>query len=180
VAGVLYQAAEARAQARLASREAQKATSIKDYLLAIFEANRDSHPDGAAARLTTAEELMSIATNKVLEETGADAEVRLEMLTILHNIQGQFDNFPLQLRLGAARIALVEKEFGAGDVRLADALNDHAELLRARQHFDEARAAANRGVALREAQGDRGSWTRGALELTLGQIAYGDFAGEST
>jgi len=180
VGGVLYQAREARTQARLASREAEKATSIRDYLLTIFDANKDSHPDGAAARLTTAEELMNIATNKVLEQTDGDAEVRLEMMAILHNIQGQFDNFALQERLGNARIALVEKEFGAADIRLADALNDHAELLRARQRFDEARAAAGRGVALREAQGDHASWTRGVLELTLGQIAYGDFAGKST
>ena len=68
VAGVLYQAREAREQARVAKLEAAKATSVKDYLLKIFEANSERHPDGAAARKTTAEELMDIATTEILAE----------------------------------------------------------------------------------------------------------------
>jgi serine/threonine-protein kinase len=178
VAGVLYQAGEAREQARLARQEAAKATAVKDYLLSIFEANSALHPDGAAARKTTAEQLMDIATRQLLAEKDRDPELRLELMTVLHNIVGQLEKYSEQEALGLERIQVAERHFGAADVRLADAWNDHSEFLRQRGRFAEARAAATRAVELREAQGDRESWTRGVSEVQLGQIAYGEWDGK--
>jgi serine/threonine-protein kinase len=177
VAGVVYQAREARAQAVLAQREAEKATGIKDYLLAIFEANSTKHPDGALARKTTAEELMSMATKQVLESPGKDAEVRFELMGVLNDIHAQLETFDLQESLSKERIRVAEADFGVADTRLADAYNDYSEFLRTRQRFDEAIAAANRAVALREAQGDRISLTRGRSEMQLGQAKYSTFNG---
>jgi tetratricopeptide (TPR) repeat protein len=177
VAGIVYQAREARAQAVLAHREAEKATSIKDYLLAIFEANSTTHPDGAEARKTTAEELMRIATKQVLESPGKDSEVRFELMGILGDIHAQLETFELQESLSKERIRLAEAEFGVADARLAHAYNDYSEFLRTRQRFDEAIAAANRAVELREAQGDHTSVTRGRSEFQLGQAKYSTFNG---
>jgi serine/threonine-protein kinase len=178
VAGVLYQAGEAREQARLARREAVKATAVKDYLLAIFEANSALHPDGAAARKTTAEQLMDIATRRLLAEQDQDPELRLELMSVLHNIVGQLEKYPEQEALGLERIQVAGRHFGAADVRLANAWNDHSEFLRSRGRFAEARAAATKAVELREAQGDGQSWTRGVSEVQLGQIAYGEWDGQ--
>jgi tetratricopeptide (TPR) repeat protein len=180
VAGVVYQAREARAQAVLAQREAEKATSIKDYLLAIFEANSAKHPDGADARKTTAEELMHMATKQVLETPDKDAEVRFELMDILTGIHTHLEMFDGQEALNKERIRVAEHEFGVADIRLADAYNDYSEFLRTRVRLDEAIAAATRAVALREAQGDRSSLTRGKSEVQLGQIKYGTFDGVST
>jgi serine/threonine-protein kinase len=180
VTGIVYQAREARAQAVLAQREAEKATSIKDYLLAIFDANSITHPDGAEARKTTAEELMLMATKKVLESPGKDAEVRFELMGILSDIHTGLESFDRQDELGMERIRVAEREFGVSDIRLADAYNERSEFLRTRQRFDEAIAAATRAVALREAQGDRSSLTRGKSEVQLGQIKYSTFDGVST
>jgi eukaryotic-like serine/threonine-protein kinase len=177
VAGVLYQAREARAQAAVARREAEKATNIKDYLLAIFAANSADNPDGAAARKTTAEQLMDLATAKILTQEELDPEVRDELMSILQDIHADMEKFSQQEALGKARIALSEKHFGVADVRLADAYNQHAEFLRTRQRFDEARAAALKAIELREAQGDHGSWTRALSEYRLGQIGFGTFDG---
>jgi hypothetical protein len=180
VAGVLHQASEAREQAHLARLEATKATSIKDYLLKIFEANSERHPDGAAARKATAEELMDIATAEILAEESQDPAVRLELMSMLHAINGQMEKYPEQEALGNARIRLAEEKFGAADVRLAEAWADQSEFLRSRQRFDEARAAAMKAIELLEAQGDRGSLLRGRCEVQLGQIGWGTFDGKST
>jgi serine/threonine protein kinase len=179
VAGVLHQAREARAQATVARREAEKATSIKDYLLAIFAANSAENPDGAAARKTTAEQLMDLATAKILTQEKLDPEVRDELMSILQDIHADMEKFSAQEALGKARIALAEKHFGVADLRMADAYNQHAEFLRTRQRFDEARAAALKAIELREAQGDHSSWTRALSEYRLGQIGFGTFDGVS-
>jgi serine/threonine-protein kinase len=180
VAGVLYQAREAREQARVARLEAGKATAVKDYLLKIFEANSARHPGGARARQTTAEELMDLATAQILQDTGQDPALRLELMTVLYGIVIQMRKEPQQEALVKERIRVAEKEFGVADVRLADAYNDYSEVLRVQQKFDEARAAATKAVQLREAQGDRTSWTRGVSEVQLGQINYGDWDGVGT
>jgi serine/threonine-protein kinase len=179
VAGVIYQAREAREQAHLATLEAQKATKVKNYLLQIFEANSTRHPDGAEARKTTAEELMDIATKEIIEDRSQDPDLRLEMMTVLTDINGQMEKFDAQDALGRERIRLAEEQFGEADIRLADALNDRGEYLRGRGRAAEARAAVQRAVQLREAQGDSSSWTRGVSELELGQIELGDWDGKS-
>jgi serine/threonine-protein kinase len=178
VVGILYQAREAREQARLARIEADKANSVKDYLLSIFEANSAEHPDGVAARQTTAEELMDIATRQVLADETKNPEVRIELMSVLHNILNQMEKYAELEALGVERIRLTEQAFGVSDVRLSDAWNDHSEFLRGRQRRDEARIAALKAVELREAQGDRSSWTRGVSEVQLGQLAYDTWAGE--
>jgi serine/threonine-protein kinase len=180
VAGVVYQAREARAQAVLAHREADKANSIKDYLLAIFEANKAAHPDGAAARRTTAEELMRLATKNVLETPDKDAEVRFELMEILNGIHAGLESFEEQEALNKEKIRIAEQSFGPADMRVAEAYNDFSEFLRSRQRYDEAIAAANRAVQLRESQGDRSSPARGKSEVQLGQIKYSTFDGVST
>ncbi len=180
VAGVLYQAREAREQARVAKLEAAKATSVKDYLLKIFEANSERHPDGAVARKTTAEELMDIATTEILAEDSRDPAVRMELMSVLHEINGQMEKYPEQEALGKARIRVAEERFGAADARLAEAWIDHSEFLRSRQRFDEARAAALKAIELLEAQGDHSSLLRGSCEVQLGQIGWGTFDGKST
>ena len=173
VAGVLYQASETREQARVAMLEAAKATSVKDYLLKIFETNSERHPDGAAARKTTAEDLMGIATAEILADESQDPAVRLELMSVLHTINAQMENFPEQEALGMARIRVAEEKFGTGDARLAEAWIDHSDFLRVRQRLDEAKTAVLKAIELLEAQGDRGSLLRGRCEVQLALIGLG-------
>jgi serine/threonine-protein kinase len=173
VAGVLYQAREAREQARIAKLEAAKATAVKDFLLQIFEANGSRHPDGARARLSTAEELFDIATQEVIKSVGLEPEVRIELMETMSNLHMQLEKYDAAEAMGTERIRFVREKLGLADVRVANAHLDHAEFLRQRGRPNEARAEVAKAMALREAQGDRKSWTRGLAELTLGQITYG-------
>jgi serine/threonine protein kinase len=178
VAGVLYQAREAREQARLAQLEAVKATSIKDYLLSIFEANSAKHPDGAAARQTTAEQLLDIAAQQVLTDQEKDPEVRLELLAVLSRILIGMDKHAETEALARERVRLAEQRLHPADVRVADSYNDLAEFLRSRGRRDEAFPLLQKAMALRDAQQDRDSWTRGVTEITLGQLEYGRWDGK--
>jgi len=180
VAGVLYQAGETREQARVARLEAAKAASVKDYLLKIFETNSERHPDGAAARKVTVEELMNIATSEILDDESQDPAVRMELMSVLQDINGQMEKCPEVEALGKARIRVAAEKFGAADVRLARAWADHSEFLLFRERYEEARAATLKAIELLEAQGDRSSLLRGRCEVQLGQIALGTFNGDPT
>jgi serine/threonine-protein kinase len=180
VAGVLYQAREAREQARLARIETGKATSIKDFLLQIFEANSTRHPDGAKARLTTAGELFDIASQEVIRHAELEPDVRVELMTTMSKLNLQLENFKQAEDLHLERIRFITEKFGVADARLAHAHIDQAEYLRTRNRHDEAIAAVKTAIALRETQGDRTSWVRGFAEVQYGLILYGPWDGKGS
>jgi len=92
VAGVWWQAQVARTEAR-------KATAIKDFVVGIFERNSTSHPDGARARKTTAEELLAQAGQEIRTGLTDAPEVRTELLGMMArlyaNMEMQKDALPL-------------------------------------------------------------------------------------
>jgi hypothetical protein len=92
VAGVWWQAQVARTEAR-------KATAIKDFVVGIFERNSTSHPDGATARKTTAEELLAQAGQEIRAGLMDAPEVRAELLGMMarlySNMEMQKDALPL-------------------------------------------------------------------------------------
>jgi serine/threonine-protein kinase len=92
VAGVWWQAQAARTEAR-------KATAIKDFVVGIFERNSTSHPDGAKARQTTAEELLAQAREEIRTGLTDAPEVRFELLGMMarlySNMEMQKDALPL-------------------------------------------------------------------------------------
>jgi serine/threonine-protein kinase len=165
VAGVVYQAREAREQARLAQLEAQKATAVKDVLLGIFNANSARHPDGARARQTTAEELLNVASANMLADNSQTPELRLELLAVLGELNRTIENMDQAIALRQARLALMTERHGANDLRLAEPLID----LSAAQHsgglFAESQATARRAIELLDAHGQRDSLNRGRAQL---------------
>jgi eukaryotic-like serine/threonine-protein kinase len=86
-------------QAQVARTEARKATAIKDFVVGIFERNSTSHPDGARARETTAEELLAQASREIRSSLEDAPEVRTELLGMMarlySNMEMQKDALPL-------------------------------------------------------------------------------------
>jgi serine/threonine-protein kinase len=180
IAGVLWQASEAREQARIARTEARKATAVKDFLLGIFAANSTSHPDGARARRTTAEELLAIGGEKILTELREEPETRAELMETLARLNLDLQNYERTEALHRERIDYLARSFGADDLRLAAAHVDLGALLRQRGRYDEARNSVERGVEILERRGDRSSELRGRAEAQLGQIAYMAWYGQGS
>ncbi len=83
LSGILWQARIAREQARLAEVEARKATAVRDFLVGIFEQNSIAHPDGAAARQATAEQLLALGATKIRSALADAPEERAELLGTL-------------------------------------------------------------------------------------------------
>lgn len=86
-------------QAQVARTEARKAVAIKDFVVGIFERNSTSHPDGARARQSTAEELLAQAAREIRTGLGDAPEVRSELLGMMarlySNMEMQKDALPL-------------------------------------------------------------------------------------
>ena len=165
VAGVVYQAHEAREQARLAQLEAEKATAVKDVLLGIFNANSARHPDGARARQTTAEELLNVASANMLADTSQAPELRLELLGVLGELNRTIENMEQAIALRQARLALMTERYGASDLRLAEPLVDLSSAQRSGGQFAESQATAKRAIDLLDAAGQRDSLNRGRAQL---------------
>jgi serine/threonine-protein kinase len=92
VAGVWWQAQAARTEAR-------KATAIRNFVVGIFERNSTSHPDGARARKSTAEEMLAQAGREIRTGLRDAPEVRIELLGMMArlyaNMEMQKDARPL-------------------------------------------------------------------------------------
>jgi len=172
VAGILWQAREAREQAHLATLEAAKAGAIKEFLLDIFNANSDRHPDGARARQTTAEELLMLASEKIQQVEHQDPELRAELLGTLGTLNLKIDRPEEAQALFQARIDLVTKEFGAQDARLVEPCISMADLYLLRGKFPEARETAQKAKDILDARGERVSTARGRIEHMLGYAAF--------
>jgi eukaryotic-like serine/threonine-protein kinase len=172
VAGVVYQAREAREQARLAQLEAEKATAVKDVLLGIFNTNSARHPDGARARQTTAEELLNVASANMLADTSQEPELRLELLAVLGELNRTIENMDQAIALRQARLALMTERHGANDLRLAEPLIDLSSAQRSGGQFAESQATAKRAIELLDAAGQRDSESRGRAQLEGGLALY--------
>lgn len=168
----LWQAGEARTQARLATVEAGKANAVKDFLLDIFNANSERHPDGARARQTTAEELLDVAGQKILVDKNQDPEVRAELMSTLGNLTVMLDKRDLGESLQRERVKFIAEKFGEDDERLAEALLDLSGVLRQRDKVNEAVAATERAIGILDRTGKNGSVLRGRAELEAAHTLY--------
>ncbi|HEX6639221.1 MAG TPA: serine/threonine-protein kinase, partial [Steroidobacteraceae bacterium] len=107
VAGIAWQARAARIEAR-------KATAIKDFVVGIFERNSTSHPDGARARKSTAEELLAQASREIRTRLIDAPEVRTELLGLMARLYAdmemQKEALPLlETQLTSQRASLGER-----------------------------------------------------------------------
>jgi eukaryotic-like serine/threonine-protein kinase len=164
VAGVVYQAREARVQARVAELEASKQKAVKDFLLGIFNANSARHPDGARARLTTAEELLDVASQGVLANPPQQAEVRDELLELLGDLNATVDKFELAESLLRERVRFVAETSGRGTPRHAEAQLELAHLLYTRSKNEEGNPVIEEALATIKAAGLENSLLHGHAE----------------
>lgn len=159
-------------QARIARLEARKAMQVRTFLLDIFNANSEYHPDGARARKTTAEELLDIASERILKPDDRSPELRAELMGILGGLNVMLDKIDRAETLYRERLATVEKAYGPADRRIVGPLLDLAGAILDLDKLDEARALALRAQALLEAAGEHDTADRARVEHVLGYAAY--------
>lgn len=165
VAGVLW-------QAQVARTEAAKATAIKDFLVGVFERNSTSHPDGAQARETTAEELLSQAAKDIRGGLTEAPEVRTELLGVMArlyaNMEMQKDALPLlEERLAAQRAAL-----GRSDPAVARTLTELARSQVQSGDYPAAERHALEAQQMFRAHGEESALEYAETYIVLGQVQY--------
>jgi serine/threonine-protein kinase len=132
----LWQAGEARRQARnataAASRaqdEARTARAVQDFLLELFNTNSSTQSDPLKAQQMTARELLDRGAASV-EEALQDAPMsRLEVLDTLANMYVQLGLEQRAADLQQRRVELARRTFGGKDARLAEVLLAYTETL---------------------------------------------------
>ena len=176
-AGVaMWQAAEAREQARLANlqterarTETQRAEAVQGFLLDIFKTNSDQQADPLRARNSTALQLLDIGAARLDASLKDAPEAREKIMGTLAEMYYQ-----LQLEEKAAvierqRIDLLKKLHGTGDRRVAEALIGFAASLHSTKRREEILPVLEEARAILDGLGDRTSSLRGALWTRLAQ-----------
>lgn len=113
-------------QARRAQQQEQRALAVQEFLLGLFRANADSHPDPARARATTARELLDIGAAQARQGLERSPEVKDMLLQTLAEMYVDVGLDPEAAALAGERVALRAKTYGPNDLRVADALIQQA------------------------------------------------------
>lgn len=146
-AAALWQAGVAQAQARRAQQQEARALAVQDFMLGLFRANADAQPDPVRARATTARELLDIGAARVRRELDGAPEVKDAVLSTLIDMYVDVGLNSQAAELAGERVAVREKLYGPADLRVAQALVDHANAI------DSTSASASGPPLLERARG---------------------------
>ncbi len=159
-------------QAERAREEARRANGVRDFLLGIFEQNSVRHPDGAAARQATAEDLLGIGAERIGAELDDHPRTKAE---ILGTIAGLYRDLSLPDRaagLYEQQLAALERATGGRGPEWSRALIGlgmaHAEAGR----YEEAGRWLEEGLRAAEATDGPPAVETAVARAWLGQIAY--------
>ena len=164
----LWQAALARAQARMALQESRRAQAVQGFLVDLFRANASRQKDPVKARATTARALLDLGAERLATSLKDAPEARAEVLMTLGEMYYELELEEKAAELDRERVALLRQLVGANDVRLAEALVKMAGSLHATAHRAEILPALEEAKRILDAAGDRASPLRGEL---LGRLA---------
>jgi serine/threonine-protein kinase len=158
-------------QADLARQEARKATAIKDFVVGIFERNSLSHPDGARARRTTAEELLAESAQEIRTGLGDAPEVRTELLGVMAQLYSSLDLQGDALPLLDDKLANERAQFGAHSLPVAKTLTALAYSQIQVGDWTKAQASAREAAGMFELLGERSQLEYAQTYCHLAQTA---------
>lgn len=160
-------------QAQLARAQARKAESVKDFMLAIFRQNRVDHPDGVAARDTTAAQLLAVGAQRIRGELGDVPDVRAELLTTLGQLYYDLLLPEPALELQREALATLTQAHGDNDARVVDArVRLGVSLVESAGDNDEGAALLKQALAQLDASGRGQDPMAAQAAQILGQWAY--------
>ena len=166
----LWQAAQAREQARLATLEARTAEAVQAFLEDIFRTNTVNQPNPAKARQTTARELLDIGAKKI---EGALADAPAAKLKVLKTLAQMYDSLELRdtrVALLRQRVQLIKSLYSTNPLAIAEALVELGNAANRSDLRTEAEHALAEAAQLLDASHDFTSLTRARLEVELARL----------
>jgi serine/threonine-protein kinase len=114
LAATLWQAGAARAEAARAQTEAANARAVQEFMEDIFRANSADQPDPAAARNTTAAQLLERAMERVRSGWSAEPAVKLRLIDTLIGLQRELGQHAQALGLAEQGVVIAREAAGRG------------------------------------------------------------------
>jgi len=161
-------------QAVRAEREAQRATTIKDFLIGVFRASDPRIASDKPRGEITARELLDASTTQIESGFAGQPETQIELLGVTADIYRELDEIRKSTRLYGREIELARQHFGVSDARVIDGLMGQAH--NADTDGDDPNALvllAQADPLIRRAGLDNTS-TRAKWLLTRGEALMGD------
>jgi len=134
VAALVAGLAVALWQARVARREAERARTVKDFLISTFE---EARPEVAKGEETTAREILQRGAARIDRDLAADPALQAEMLEVVGGIEQELGALPRAAALWERALEVHRRaghpprSIAAAQLGLAAALTEQAELARA-------------------------------------------------
>jgi len=113
-------------QAHIAQVQTRTAESVQSFLLDIFRANSNQHPDPVRARQTTARELLDQGSRKIDGSLNDAPAAKLNLLETLFHLYVDLNLQDQAVALGRRRVVLAKSVYGPAHPEVARALVDLA------------------------------------------------------
>ncbi len=148
-----------------ARHQAQRAESVRAFLLGLFE---QADPDRGGGRSLSARDLIDAGARRVRHDLGGDPDTRIELLGVVGNLYASLGDSAAAADVHATRLAAAQRQYPTGDPREVRARIDLAQAESERDHFERARELADGALA---ALGNGGeAMLRADALATLGAI----------
>lgn len=156
--------------AQRAQAEAERATTVKDYLISLFDAGR-TNSVGTRALERPVIDMLDDSAARLKDELRGQPELRDELYTILVEIYHANYQLERATALAQERIAQAEVAFGINDPRVAPSVLLLAGVNISQHKMDDVPVMLNRAEALLDDAGDPRSLSRGLLLQYRGKYA---------
>lgn len=167
----LWQAAQARQQARLATQEARTAEAVQAFLVDLFRTNTINQPNPTQARHTTARELLDIGAQKIESALAEAPEAKLKVLKTLAQMYDSLELRDTRLRLLRQRLQLTKTLYSPNAPAVAEALIELGNAAYRGGQRTEAAQALAEAARLLDASRDFTSLIRARLEVELARLS---------
>jgi serine/threonine protein kinase len=166
----LWQAREAREQAVVAQREAQRAQAVQNFLINLFRANTDAQVDPLKARNLTARELLDLGASRVKDELRGAPQAQDAVLITLADMYRAVGDDDAVAGINQQRVELRRKMYGQQHPLVADALIDLARSLQSTSKRLQVRELLEQAKAIADVRADTPDDVRVELLVELARV----------
>lgn len=168
----LWQAGVARQQARIAQDEARTSKAMETFIENIFRANTQNQADPAAARKTTARELLDVGAAQLDSALNETPQAKLGMMNTLISMYDDLGVSDKMMEIARKRLELARKVYGKNDPQLAMSLSTFANIAERLDLHAVSEPAYLEAEQILDKNGDDHSEARALLESALGYFYY--------
>jgi serine/threonine-protein kinase len=141
----LWQAVEARQAAARAEAEAQRANTVREYLVKLFEAESPGAPRSAVPDTLT---LLERGAARAERDLAGSPAVQGDLLVAIARIYSELGRYKEAERYVARAVEALRGPPPPNPVRYAEALSQSGDVARSQSRFPEALAALDEAIAL--------------------------------